>query len=684
MKSFASKISRGKPITTTEKTLPFACNTRILDTMHVSPNLRNHPLPSGSVCWQGGFWGDRFALCRDSALDAMEQILWETPNGASLFNFDKVAGKMLGSHEGTSWGDGDCYKWMEAITHVYCMTGNEAIRTKLDSLIGKIADAQEEDGYICTQIQLTDKQRWEDLRYHELYNMGHLITAAVTHHRITGSSTFLEVARKLGDYLHDVFAPRPPELAHFGFNPSQIMGLVDLYRDTGKTRYLDLAATFVDMRGSQVGGTDLNQSLLPLRHETSAVGHAVTSAYLYCGASDFLSERIDPELGNALEAIWDNVVKSKMYVTGGTSALHFGVSMRPELFNQAGGDGSQAVQPRAQRTQVHEAYGLEYQLPNATAYNETCANIAQAMWALRMLRLTGESQYADNMELILFNSVLSGMSLDGLRFCYTNPLRWYGDDHVLLSQDYFQRWADFHCYCCPPNVLRTLASLHEWAYGLGELELWVLLYGSSEAKCNVGGEREIHVQQETDYPWDGTVILNVLDAPSEFTSIYLRIPGWATDATAVVNDGVAESAEAGTFHRIQRHWLAGDYIRLNLPMKTRRLAAHPKVEEARNHVAFARGPIVYCAETADLDDIDKITEIYVSRIGELEPCREQGALGDVVTLKGQGLRLKDSPVALYEEAKYEEPQSIPITLIPYYTWNNRGIGQMSVWLPLLN
>ena len=232
--------------------------------MHLSPNLRIHALSIGQVRWAGGFWGERFALCRDSALDAMEQNLWETPNGASLHNFDKAAGKMPGPHEGTFWGDGDCYKWMEAVTHVYGITGNEAIGAKLESLIAKIADAQEEDGYICTQIQLTDKQRWVDLRFHELYNMGHLLTAAVTHHRITRCSTFLEVARKLGDYLYDVFSPRPHELAHFGFNPSQIMGLVDLYRDTGDTRYLDLAATFVDMRGSQAGGTDLNQSLLPL------------------------------------------------------------------------------------------------------------------------------------------------------------------------------------------------------------------------------------------------------------------------------------------------------------------------------------------------------------------------------------------------------------------------------------
>ncbi len=652
--------------------------------MHTSPHLRIHPLATGQVRWQGGFWGERFALCHNSALEAMERILWETPHGASLHNFDKAAGKMSGAHEGTFWSDGDCYKWMEALTHVYGVTRDEAIRVKLETLIGKIADAQEDDGYICTQIQLTDKRRWESLRHHELYNMGHLMTAAATHHRVTAATTFLDVARKLGDYLHGIFAPRPPALAHFGFNPSQIMGLVDLYRTTGVTRYLDLAVLFVDMRGSRRGGTDLNQSLMPLRQETSAVGHAVTAAYLYGGATDLLAERTDPALQSALEAIWNNVIHSKMYVTGGTSALHFGVSMRPELFHQSGGDGSKAARPRAQRTEVHEAYGLEYQLPNATAYNETCANIAQAMWALRMLRLSGTAHYADNMELILFNSMLSGMSLDGLRFCYTNPLRWYGEDHVMLSQDYLERWADFHCYCCPPSVLRTLASLHEWAYGQADQELWVFLYGSSEAQCHVGGDRELHIRQETDYPWDGVVTLHVLDAPAIPISIHLRIPGWAAGAVVTVNDEVKESAEAGTFHPCRRPWSAGDRIHLQLPLPVRRIGAHPKLEEVRNHVAFARGPLVYCAETADMEDVDTITELYVARSTDLQPCRESGALGDVVTLQGQGLRLPGSPVALYEEIRAAEPQPVPLTLVPYYAWNNRGRGQMSVWLPLLH
>ena len=650
--------------------------------MHVSPNLNVHPLATGQVRWQEGFWGERFALCQDSALEEMERILWEPPTGASLRNFDKAAGLESGPHEGTFWGDGDCYKWIEANAHIYGITGERAILGKLEFLIDKIGQAQEDDGYISTQIQLTSKRRWEDMRYHEFYNMGHLLTAAATHFRMTGSTSFLNVARRLADYLIGVFAPRPPELAHFGFNPSQIMGFVELFRATGEKQYLDLAATFVEMRGSRSGGTDLNQSLMPLRQETSAVGHAVTSAYLYSGATDLLAELTDLELEKALETIWANVVNSKMYVTGGTSALHFGVSMRPEFFNQAEGDGSKPGHPRSRRTEVHESYGLEFQLPNAAAYNETCANIAHAMWSLRMLRLSGEAKYADNLELVLFNSMLSGMSLDGLRFCYTDPLRWYGENHVVLSQDFHERWADFHCYCCPPNLLRTLTSLHEWAFGQSNQTLWAFLYGASVAKCDVDGDREIHVLQSTDYPWDGDVTIEFLEAPSTVTSIQLRIPGWAKGAMVTVNDSSPDSIEAGSFHPIKQQWSVGDRIKLHLPMPVRLLAAHPKLEETRNQVAFARGPIVYCAETMDLCDIDEITELYVSRIAKMEPFRVKNELGDLVVLKGQGLRLTDSPETLYEELLVEEPRTVPITLIPYFAWNNRGRSQMSIWLPL--
>lgn len=612
----------------------------------------------------------------------MEEILLNTPNGASLHNFPKAAGLMPGGHQGTKWSDGDCYKWMEAYTHVFAATQDEEIRSKLEKHIALISAAQEDDGYISTQVQLTGQQRWQHVQDHELYNMGHLITAAIAHYRITGSETFLEVARKSADYLYELFMPRPPALAHFGFNPSQIMGCVELYRVTGDIRYLDLAEEFVDMRGSQEGGTDLNQSLIPLKMETKAVGHAVTSAYLYSGAADVLAERSDQDLKEALIRIWRNVVDTKTYVTGGTSALHHGTSQRPELYNPNSPADLVESLPLARRTSVHEAYGLEYHLPNATAYNETCANIAQAMWSLRMLRLTGDAQYADNLELVFFNSMLSGMSLDGLRFCYTNPLRWYGEQQVLLSQDYRERWADFHCYCCPPSVLRTLASMREWIYGQAENELWVILYGASEVRTELGKGQVVEVHQHTQYPWDGDVDLVIVEAHATPFSLLLRIPAWSQGATITVNDELGPSVESGSFCRIHRQWHEGDRVRLHIPLRTRRLYSHPWIEETRNQVAFARGPIVYCAETVDLAGIDDISSLYVTRSASFEPYWESGSLGDVVVLRGQGLHLPLQSKTLYGEIGEPAPCPVPLTLIPYYTWNNRGVGQMSVWLPL--
>ena len=393
-----------------------------------TPYQKLFPPAFDAVTWEGGFWGNLFQLCREAVLPSMRKALEEPENGAVFSNFPIAAGLQDGERKGTMWSDGDCYKYMEALSHVYGVTQEPAILDELDELIDLVAQAQQDDGYISTPMQLSDdKEYWTNLHDHELYNMGHLLTAASVHHNITGKRNFLQIAINLGDHLYDLFLPRAPELAHFGFNPSNTMGAIDLYRATGNEKYLELAKTFVDMRGSQPGGKDLNQSFMALRQETQAVGHAVTAAYLYCGATDVYAETGEAELLEAMERIWDNVVNSKMYVTGGTSALHSGASKRPEFRNRSGGP-------------VHEAYGYEFQLPNATAYNETCANIAHAMWNWRLLNLSGDAKYTDVMELVLYNSMLSSMSLDGITFCYTNPLRWYGEEHRLLSQDAYERW----------------------------------------------------------------------------------------------------------------------------------------------------------------------------------------------------------------------------------------------------
>lgn len=631
------------------------------------------PLPAGSVSWNAGFWGERFDLVKDTVLPSMKKALNEPENGAVFSNFYVAAGLQEGEHKGTMWSDGDCYKWIEAMTHVYGITKDEDIVAQLNELLKVIAKAQADDGYISTPMQIrSDKQRWTSVHDHELYNMGHSLTAASVHHQITGQDNFLQIAIRLADYLYDLFQPRPVELAHFGFNPSNIMGLIDLYRVTDDDKYLELAGVFVDMRGSQPGGRDLDQTRLSLRDETQAVGHAVTAGYLYCGATDVYAETGDEKLLEAVERIWQDVTTSKMYITGGNAAVHFGASLRPELGNPHPGDA------------VHEAFGFYYQLPNATAYNETCANIANAMWNWRLLNLSGDAKYTDLVELVLYNSMLSSMSLDGINFCYTNPLRWYGEDHKLLSQDSYQRWYISGCYCCPTNTARTIALLHNWVYSQSDEGIWVNLYGSSSMTATLSDGEAVSLSQETNYPWDQDIKITIQDAPENEFALMFRIPGWASNAELMINgESTDQELKPGTYVEIKRNWNPGDIVGLTLPMHVKMIKAHPKAEEIRNHVAIMRGPVVYCLESQDLPDSVSVLEVFAPRDMHLTPTFEADVLGGVTVLNGVAQRIHDSEQneLLYSEVGEEVEVPIDLTLIPYYAWNNRGISEMTVWFP---
>ena len=639
--------------------------------MHTKPKYQKlHPLEHDALSWTDGFWGKLHQLCQDTILPSMRKALDEPENGAVFSNFAIAAGTQTGERKGTMWSDGDCYKYMEAWSHIYGLTKDQSILEHLDPLIEAVAQAQQDDGYISTPMQLDGKDYWTNHRDHELYNMGHLLTAAAVHYRVSGKRNFLVIAIKQADYLYDLFMPRPPELAHFGFNPSNTMGAVDLFRATGDQRYLELAQCFVDMRGSQPGGGDQNQAMVPLRQETRAVGHAVTAGYLYSGAADVVAETGDAELLAGLQRIWDNAVHSKMYITGGTSAQHHGASQRPEF----GGSASD----------VHEAFGYEYSLPNATAYNETCANIALAMWNWRMLNLSGDAKYTDIVELVLYNSMLSSMSLDGITFCYTNPLRWYGAEHPLLSQDAYERWFISRCYCCPTNTARTIALLHNWFYSASDAGLWIHLYGSNHVNTTLPDGSRFALTQQTDYPWDESVRFTIDEAPTDDVSLMLRIPGWASGASICVNGEPPErDLKPQSYVELKRAWQPGDMIVLRLPMPPRSIKAHPKAEEIRNHIAFMRGPIVYCLEGVDLQADVSILEVYAPDNMRLEASLERDLLGGVVSLSGTALRLRDhnGAPALYFEAGNESEEPLNIKLIPYYAWNNRGVSEMTVWLP---
>lgn len=643
----------------------------------VSPPAFLRDVDYDAARWTHGFWAERFELCRTVMLASMEQALRQTNNAACLDNFLIAAGGKDGKPCGANWGDGDCYKWLEAVAHVYGVTRDVALDRKMDEWIAIIAKAQAPDGYISTNIQLNPKKERLKVRAeHEDYNMGHLMTAACVHHRVTGKDNFLRVARRAADYLYGVFHSKPRDLVHFGWNPSHLMGLVDLYRATGDRRYLELSDIFLTFRGSAPGdfykvpgyfphsGGDQNQDRVPLRRETKAVGHSVTATYLYCGAADLYAETGEKALFGALDRIWNDMVGRKIYITGGIAPLHNGVSIR--------GDP------------VHEAFGRSYELPNATAYNETCASVGNAMWNWRMLRLTGDAKYADLMENILYNSLLSAMSLDGKRFFYTNPLRWHGHEHPLMSNDAAERWSTWKCYCCPPQVARALAWLHQWAYSVSDDALWVHLYGGSRLDTKLPDGSTLKLAQETHYPWSGCVGFKVETAPSKPLALMFRIPSWASGAKVHVNGKRADAEpKAGAYLSLRREWRSGDKVGLVLPMKPRLIEANPRAEEVRNHLAVARGPIVYCMESLDLPAGVKLLEVRLPRRMQLATTRGKDKLDGVVIVQGVATRISqpDWNQRLYRDFAPGKAERLPVTFIPYYAWANRGIAEMSVWLP---
>lgn len=634
-----------------------------------SPYAQLKALDLEEVRWTSGFWAERVQLVRKNTLPVLWEALHHPDNGARFDSFLEVTGQGRRITEPKKlnwWSDGDVYKTLEAMAFIYALTKDPALDRRMDEMISVFAQAQEPDGYLSTPIKIRGAQRWQNLNHHELYNMGHLMTAACIHHRATGKRTFLDIAVRVGDYLYKTFQPRPPELAHFGFNPSNIMGAVELYRTTGDKKYLDLAGVFASMRGSRPGGSDLNQTRVPLRKETEAVGHAVTANYLYAGAADVYAETGEKALLEALTRIWTDVTTRKMYVTGAVGNLYSGTSKRHD--------------------QVHEAYGVEYELPNRLAYTETCANIALAMWNWRLLSLTGEAKYADVVERVLYNSMLSGMGVEGKDFYYNNPLRRYGDElpRVVRPQDSPLRAPHLVCYCCPTNVARTIASLNGWAYTKSGSALWVHLYGGNRLETNLGGGKLI-LEQNTEYPWDGVVRFNIQEAPSAELALMLRIPAWAQGAAVQVGGEAPQKATAGAYHALRRRWRSGDRIELRLPMAPRLVQANPYVESARNQVAVMRGPLVYALESPDLPAGVRVSEIALPAGIRLTPRFDRELLGGVTVLEGEARRIPegDWTATLYRTLRTPQLQAMRVRLIPYYAWANRGMSHMTVWIPVV-
>lgn len=611
-----------------------------------SPYARLRPVPLSCVRLADDFWEPRRRVNRAVTLPSQYRQCEET---GRINNFRRAAGKNRLPFQGRYYNDSDVYKWVEAAAFTLAGGPDPELERLVDLVIGEIADAQQPDGYLNTHFMFErEEERWTNLRdLHELYCAGHLVQAAVAHHRCTGNSNLLTVARRFADHVCRVFGPegRPGACGH----PEIEMALVELFRETGEERYLEQARRFIEMRGQQppvIGGRAYHQDHAPFRTLDAVVGHAVRMMYYCCGAADVYAETGDAEYLAALERLWSSMTKRRMYVTGGLGSRYKG-----------------------------EAFGSDFELPNDRAYAESCAAIGSVMWNWRMLQLRGEARFADLMERTLYNAVLPGLSLEGEQYFYQNPL---ADDGGHRRRPWFE------CACCPPNIARLLASLPAYFYSTSAEGAWVHLYAAGSADLRLPDGTSVRLAQRTNYPWSGEIEVEVRpERPAEF-SLFLRIPEWGGEATITINGQAfcGERAPA-SYAEVRRKWLPGDAVRLTLPLRVRRMAAHPHVAANMGRIALARGPLIYCAEQADLGVDPRDAELPVR--AELKAEWVPDLLGGVVALRGSA-RALDTGAAwegeLYREARApgRSTREIAFTAVPYYAWGNREPGGMAVWL----
>ncbi|MBN2560801.1 MAG: glycoside hydrolase family 127 protein [Phycisphaerae bacterium] len=626
------------------------------------------PVPFTDVEIVAGFWGPRLETNRITTVWSNFRKCEET---GRLSNFAKAGGRVAGGFEGIFFNDSDVFKVIEGASYTLAQHHDPKLDSYLDALIADIAAAQEDNGYLYTARTVNDpaydypgKQgRWTDLAHgHELYNVGHLYEGAVAHYQATGKRTLLAVALKNADLIHRVFGLGPGQRVDVPGHEEIEIGLVKLYRVTGEQRYLDLAKFFIDMRGRKDRRKQLYgeycQDHLPVAEQAEAVGHAVRAGYLYSGVADVAALTGDDRYVTALDRIWENTVSKKLYLTGGIGARRSG-----------------------------EAFGDDYELPNRTAYNETCAAIANALWNHRMFLLHGDAKYIDVLERVMYNGFLVGVSLKGDTFFYPNPLAC--DGHYAFNHGHLERSAWFGCSCCPVNVVRFMPSIAGMVYAQRKQVGYVNLYIAGSGKLGLDGTT-VRLTQRTDYPWNGDVKIVVEpQRPTDF-ELRLRIPGWARgrpvpsdlyryldgdgDAPTLRVNGepVALTMESG-FAVLRRGWSPGDAIDLHLPMPVRRVLCKEDVQANRGRVALERGPIVYCIEGADHDG--HVLNVALPDNAAIRPEMRSDLLGGITVLRGNGQAVGSN------ENGRRVVRAIELTAIPYYAWCHRGANEMAVWLP---
>ncbi len=617
------------------------------------------PISWKAVTIDDQFWTPRIQVNRENTLPRVFSFCKETGRIDAL-RLDWKPGMEPVPH--IFW-DSDVAKWIEAASYCLATHYDPAMDAQVDEVVRLIVEAQQHDGYLNSYFTTVEpEKRWANLRdWHELYCAGHLIEAAVAHFQATGKRVLLDVMCRYADYIDTVFGTTPGKKRGYPGHEEIELALVKLYRVTGEKRYLHLSQYFVDERGRQphyfdeearLRGDDpreyyhktheYSQSHLPVREQHKVVGHAVRAMYLYSAIADLARELHDQSLFDVDQRLWNDLCATRMYITGGLgSSSH------------------------------NEGFTTDYDLPNETAYAETCAAIGFVFWNHRMLQLDCDTRYADMLEHALYNGVLSGVSLDGRKFFYENPLASMGE---------YRRQKWFKVACCPPNLARLLASLGQYIYAVNDTELAVHLYIQSTAQATLGGSG-VTIRQETTYPWNNTITLRLgVDKPARF-GLRLRIPGWCQDAQIRVNGEVFDSAshlERG-YVRVERVWQTDDRIELELAMQIERVYANPKIRWDAGCVALQRGPLVYCLEGAD--NTVPLHRIVVPRTAELTSQFEPDVLGGVTVVRGKVL-IEEEDGWMGRLYRWQPPSSQPcaITAIPYYAWDNREPGEMRVWL----
>ena len=634
------------------------------------------------------FWGDRIQAAREVTIPLafskcesehryknfeMAAYTLQHPGHPGLQTPEWDVAKFMGF----SFDDTDVYKTIEGASYVLQTYPDAKLKAYIDSVLDVVAAAQESDGYLYTARTINPQhphgwaanKRWaaEEHASHELYNLGHMVDAACAHYQATGSTKFLDIAKRYADCVVREVGPNAGQACVVPGHQIAEMALARLYVLTGEKKYLDEAKFLLDYRGKTPHKDVYSQSDKPVIDQTEAWGHAVRAGYMYAGMADVAALLGDSSYIKAIDTIYENIVSRKYYLTGGVGARHGG-----------------------------EAFGADYELPNLTAYNETCAAIAMVYLFERMFLLHGDAKYIDCLERTLYNGVISGMSVDGGKFFYPNPLS--SDGRYRFNADgTMTRQPWFGCACCPSNLCRFIPSMPGYIYGVRDNDLYVNLFAANTATLALGG-KNVTIQQETNYPWEGDIAIKVLQNKAKTFNMMVRIPGWVQSRVVpsdlyaynddifstyeiTVNGQKVDSELENGYMVINRNWKKGDVVRIHFDMPVRTVVASPRVSDDRGRVAVERGPLVYCTEWADNEGIDP-HHLLLSRKPQFDVLPTYGIEnkeGNGQTFNVTAISAQVQEASISNEGKLAA-KDVTIKLIPYYAWNHRGAGKMDVWL----